>query len=291
LDGNKDTVPAGFAHAVIGILVVLIICSFVFAGWGVLRFINRPTGAVLALGKSIEAAAEEEIEEADKKEEAADTPERETVFTVNGEPVDFGEYQPLTIDEQIFVPINGVFEALGYEVDWDDLTNTAVFSGRASISITVGENSFVADGDVYELDTPAQIINGAAMFPLMPLVRSVGYGASQSRDEVSVISRTSPPPDSPELEEPEPPPAATPRPRPAPSPAPVPVSVWCTPCTATGMIACTSCNGIGGGRGTPNVAGIPYEISPVSDVWWCTACGGSGTLTCRPCGGSGWVTQ
>ena len=92
--------------------------------------------------------------------------------------------------------------------------------------------------------------------------------------------------------EPEPTPAApaAPRARPAPTPAPPPVA--CSTCVGTGVSLCQSCEGTGGGRGRPFVAGTPYEVREVGgqdDIWWCTVCAGVGTSPCRTCDGSGQV--
>ena len=38
--------------------------------------------------------------------------------TINGEQVVFENQQPVIVDGRTLVPVRGVFEALGFEVDW-----------------------------------------------------------------------------------------------------------------------------------------------------------------------------
>ena len=279
---GNETVPKSLAYAIFALLGILIVCAYLFAGRSIWQFINRPSTAVLALGKNIDFPVESEEE-------------KTLSVIVNGVRVDFGEQKPALINDRVFVPVHGIFEALGYSAEWNGFTNTATFSGENEISITVDENFFTLNGENVELITTAIFVDGAAMFPVEYLAESIGYAESWHwesytvfYDHESKFTTANPPP---EIEEPAPtPPPQQTQVRRAPSPSPEPIPlVSCNPCKASGIVTCTSCNGIGGGRGTPQNASIPYEISHVSDVWWCTTCGGDGKITCRACSGSGWV--
>ncbi|MCL2047128.1 MAG: hypothetical protein FWG87_00230 [Defluviitaleaceae bacterium] len=48
---GNETVPLSIAYTIFGILAVLIVCSFVFAGYSIVKFANRHSGAVLDMGK------------------------------------------------------------------------------------------------------------------------------------------------------------------------------------------------------------------------------------------------
>jgi hypothetical protein len=179
---NKDTVPIWVALAIFGVIGILIVGAFGFAGWSIIQLRNNASNAVLAVGKNVVVAAAPEEEEEFFEEDDFEY-EEEYVYA---------HYEP---EEFIPAPVQAPAQ------------------------------------------TPA------------PTRR----------------------------------PQTTPRRTPEPTPTPAP-PIACHVCNATGVITCASCNGIGGGRGT-----IPFEISPVSDVWWCTTCSGSGTISCRTCSGSGWV--
>jgi hypothetical protein len=293
MDNNIQTVPAGFAYGVLGLLIILVICSFAFAGWGVFKFMNRPSRAVLALGKSLIVFDEEPENEENIENEASDENLSPTssgkLFTINGNPLSFNEQQPVMIDEWIFVPVtDSVFEALGYSVEWNALTNTATISGEDSIIIKLDENTFIANGETHLVTPPAQYVNNVAMLPVEPLAKSIGYTVAQNENGVYMFRET---PYQPHIDEPQRTPVSTRRPRPEPTPEPV-VVILCSPCGTTGTVTCTSCNGVGGGRGTsPADAGIPYAVSSTSDVWYCTTCVGGKIITCSSCSGSGFANQ
>ena len=107
---------------------------------------------------------------------------------VNGQEVQFPDQQPVIIDDRTLVPIRGVFEAIGFVVNWDEDTSTALLSDSDSvfnISIRIGEPYFsvgvfnpdmpVGHANIVALDVPALIIGGRTMLPLRAVLESVGY--------------------------------------------------------------------------------------------------------------------
>ena len=288
---NNDNVPIGVAYAIFAMLGVLIIGSFVFAGWSILQLRNNIVNA----GKILEAFDEAPPEFGQRIYEPitrAETPQEPDGLAIiaNGQRVQFENGAPASIDNTMFVPINGVFEALGYAVSWDEDANVAMFSGETNtIIITMDEETFTVNNEIHTFNVPAQFTDEVAMFPIRPVVESLDYSVAfnRERNALSISSRPSTAPEP----APEPTPAQTPRPAaprrtPEPSPEP-PAPVACHTCHTSGIVSCASCNGIGGGRGAPFNSGIPHEISPTSDVWWCTVCNGRAVVTCRTCSGSG----
>ncbi len=92
--------------------------------------------------------------------------------TVNDVPVDV---QGIIIDGRTMVPVRGVFEEMGYLVEWDGETKTAVLS-RGSKSVTVQADSptmLVNGEDTVELEVPAQIVDGRMMLPLRAVSEAV----------------------------------------------------------------------------------------------------------------------
>lgn len=280
---DNDTVPAAVAFLIFALLGVLIITSFVFVGIGAVRLRQTNSNAVLALGKNyvpVEASP-------DENEAVEEEPVSPIVILVHGKPVEFDEGSPVTIDFRVFVPIRGVLEALNYAVSWDERAGVAMFSrGTNTVIVTMDEETFSMNGEARHLDIPAQIIDGVPMFPVGPILRSVGFSVSHDQESnvVSIINRPTPPP----TPAPEASPTPTPTPRPRATPRPAPVLVTCNNCSGSGTVMCVSCNGIGGGRGTP-LTSIPHQVAAASDVWWCTVCEGRATVTCSPCRGSGTV--
>lgn len=75
-------------------------------------------------------------------------------------------------NNRTLVPVRAVSEALGCDVDWVAETQTAVIDGNAKI--TIGKNQMtLADGSLYELDAPAEIIDDRTMLPLRALCEKV----------------------------------------------------------------------------------------------------------------------
>ena len=106
--------------------------------------------------------------------------------TSDGQEVIFPDQSPTIVDGRTLVPVRGVFEALGFDVDWDGDTRTAILNRHDyQLLITIGSQTFTANGVVHTLDVPAQIIGGRTMLPLRFPLESVGYeldwdGATQT---------------------------------------------------------------------------------------------------------------
>ena len=96
--------------------------------------------------------------------------------TVNGEMLRFRDQMPVIREDRTLVPIRYVFEALGFEVQWDNYLQTATITRPGHMIImTVGQRVFITNGTSYYLDVPAEIIGGRIMVPLRFPLESVGY--------------------------------------------------------------------------------------------------------------------
>ena len=111
---------------------------------------------------------------------------------IDGRPVSFGEQGPVQVDGRVLVPVRGVFEAMGFEVDWDRATRTAVLTDSSyEIRITIGQSTFTTNGESFQLDVPARQIDGHTMVPLRAPLESVGYELGWDRAS-STVQITSP---------------------------------------------------------------------------------------------------
>lgn len=87
-----------------------------------------------------------------------------------GELVEF-DVAPLIIDGRTLLPVRKVFECLGAEVTYDDITRTAIAKkDETEIRITIDDKIAKVNGENKELDVPAVVINGRTLVP----VRFVG---------------------------------------------------------------------------------------------------------------------
>jgi len=109
-----------------------------------------------------------------------------TVY-IDGKKLDFADQPPVIQNGRTLVPMRAIFEALGAEVKWDQVTQTvtafrpdetyAGFLGDKTITLTIGKNTAHLVSDVRErpensrdediaLDVPAQVMNSRTMVPL-----------------------------------------------------------------------------------------------------------------------------
>ncbi len=105
--------------------------------------------------------------------ESADYQKSYTVF-VNDDIVDFTYQKPYNENGSVFVPVRGVFEAMGFEVDYEPVTKTAYLTDEFhSIEITLGNTYFKADGKTIYPETPQFILNDCFMIPLRAVSEAV----------------------------------------------------------------------------------------------------------------------
>ena len=101
----------------------------------------------------------------------------EISVTIDGVAVDFDGQQPIIVDGRTLVPVRGVFEALGFEVGWNqDASVVTLHGGGYFIEIGIGNSFFTNHSRIIPLDVPAQIINGRTMLPIRAVLESVGVG-------------------------------------------------------------------------------------------------------------------
>jgi len=95
---------------------------------------------------------------------------------VHGHTVEFDGPGPVIIDNRVLVPLRGVFEAMGFNVDWNDITSVVILTRDGDfVLIPIGSSIFTANGQSHTLDVPAQLIGGRTMLPIRAVLESVGY--------------------------------------------------------------------------------------------------------------------
>lgn len=76
------------------------------------------------------------------------------------------EVPPTVVDGHTLVPLRSIFDALGATLEWDNATQTATGSrGDSVISIQIGNQTALVNGEEKALEAPAQIVNGSTMVP------------------------------------------------------------------------------------------------------------------------------
>jgi hypothetical protein len=109
--------------------------------------------------------------------------------TIDGQAVDFpGGQGAALVDGRTLVPVRGVFEMLGFEVDWDNDTRTAILTNAEhEVRITIDSNVFTTNGIRHTLDVPAQLIGGRTMVPIRLPLESVGVSVDWNNETRTVL--------------------------------------------------------------------------------------------------------
>ena len=98
------------------------------------------------------------------------------VVTVDGVPVEFIGQGPVVVDGRILVPVRGVFEQMGFSINWDSEAQAAVLTRSGDeVRIAIGSTTFTTNGVAHALDVPAQLVGDSTMIPLRVVLESVGY--------------------------------------------------------------------------------------------------------------------
>jgi len=95
---------------------------------------------------------------------------------LNGQRVEFSGQGPLIVEGRTLIPVRGVFEALGFDVAWNEATKTVTMArDDYAVTVTLGSYVFFTNGASHSLDVPAQEIAGRTLLPLRLVLESVGY--------------------------------------------------------------------------------------------------------------------
>ncbi len=93
---------------------------------------------------------------------------------LNGKEIYFDDQQAEIVDGRTLVPLRGVFDSMGFDVEWDALTRSAEISNNLKdITMTENINRIVANTKTIDIDVAPQILNGRLMIPLRAVAESV----------------------------------------------------------------------------------------------------------------------
>ena len=95
--------------------------------------------------------------------------------------------QAVIVDSRTLVPVRGVFEELGYTVEWDAETKTATLTGDKTVVIQSGSTVFTVDGEEVTPEVPQQIIEGRFMLPLRAVGEAIGADVDWDAETKTVI--------------------------------------------------------------------------------------------------------
>lgn len=95
---------------------------------------------------------------------------------IEGTPLEYAGPQPIVRDGTTLVPFRATFEALGYQVEWNDAEKRAIGKKEgAVIELTLDRMTAQVNGQTVKLAVPAQTIQNSTMIPLRFVSESSGY--------------------------------------------------------------------------------------------------------------------
>jgi len=110
---------------------------------------------------------------------------------VDGEQIQFNGIAPVMQGSRVLIPLRGLFERLGAQVDWraDERTVLARGAGK-QIELPVGKDVATIDGKPSHLDQPAMIIDGYTYVPLRFLSEALGASVEwMTADRIVEVKR------------------------------------------------------------------------------------------------------
>ena len=113
--------------------------------------------------------------------------EEEIPVYINNSLLSF-ETSPFVKDGRIIVPLRQISEALSADVSWDNGAMSAIITqGEKTVSFTIGEKIMVVDGEPFEIDAAAAIVNSTTFVPLRALSETLGFDVSWDINTSSVL--------------------------------------------------------------------------------------------------------
>jgi len=98
-----------------------------------------------------------------------------TVF-IDGAQVQFEGQGPVLVEDHTLVPVRDVFEQLEFSVVWENEAREVTLLNDAwTVTIEIGSNTFVTNGESFNLVVPAQLVNDRTVLPIRPILESVGF--------------------------------------------------------------------------------------------------------------------
>jgi len=99
-------------------------------------------------------------------------------LTLDGRAIDWTGQAPISVGGNYLVPMRATFEALGFNVFWDEAAQTGIASGNGyTIVIPINSEVFYINGEGHSMALFTQIVDGSTMIPVT-ILNYIGYDIS-----------------------------------------------------------------------------------------------------------------
>ena len=100
---------------------------------------------------------------------------RTIYVNVDGQNVRFDGTQPQMMGDHIMVPLRGIFEKMGANVDWNSQDQMVMANrGNTRVELRINNNEAYVNGKAVPVQYPARIMRGSTMVPIRFISESLG---------------------------------------------------------------------------------------------------------------------
>ena len=114
----------------------------------------------------------------------------QVTVTVNGVEITFENVQPQIIDNLTYVPIRGVFETMGYDVEWHNSSQSITLKNSDNIITIISDSSYIINTISGTLTNPIKIVDNSTLLPLSELSYLLGNNVSWDNSTKTVNIQT-----------------------------------------------------------------------------------------------------
>jgi len=95
---------------------------------------------------------------------------------------------PIIENNRTMVPLRGIFEALGANVQWESETKTIIAAkDDTSIILQIGQDQMFVNGEAVEIDSPSIIVQDRTLVPLRAVATALGNEVGYNENTKTVI--------------------------------------------------------------------------------------------------------
>lgn len=122
---------------------------------------------------------------------------RDIYVSVDGQRVYFEGAQPQMMGDHVMVPLRGVFEKMGADVDWQSGDQTILARrGNTRVELRINNNQAYVNGRAVAVQYPAIVYQGSTMVPIRFISEALGAYVDWDETANTVFIDTTRPPDA-----------------------------------------------------------------------------------------------
>jgi hypothetical protein len=86
-----------------------------------------------------------------------------------------------------YIPVKGVFDKLGAEIDWDSATRTVTIQSDNKLEMVPWSKTIIVDGEEIQVENPAIIVNGRTFLPVRVVAENLNHKVEWKAETREII--------------------------------------------------------------------------------------------------------